>query len=73
MALRMGSVRTPQARAWVLSGPFDGGIPNLLLNAAQQCTHHLGVTVWDLFYVGLTIVVFGVLLLILKGVERFER
>jgi len=28
---------------------------------------------WDLFYVGLTIVVFGVLWLILKGVERFER
>ncbi len=27
----------------------------------------------DLFYVGLTIVVFAVLLLILKGVERFER
>jgi hypothetical protein len=32
-----------------------------------------GVTVWDLFYVGLTIVVFAVLLLIVKGVERFER
>jgi hypothetical protein len=28
---------------------------------------------WDLFYVGLTIVAFGVLWLILKGVERFER
>jgi hypothetical protein len=27
----------------------------------------------DLFYIGLTIVVFGVLWLILKGVERFER
>ena len=33
----------------------------------------LGVTVWDLFYVGLTIVIFAVLLLILKGVEQFER
>jgi hypothetical protein len=33
----------------------------------------LGVTVWDLFYVGLTIVVFAVLLLILKGIETFER
>jgi hypothetical protein len=32
-----------------------------------------GVTVWDLFYVGLTIVVFAVLLLILKGIETFER
>ena len=27
----------------------------------------------DLLYVGLTIVVFAVLLLIVKGVERFER
>jgi hypothetical protein len=33
----------------------------------------LGVTVWDLFYVGLTIVIFAVLLLILKGIETFER
>jgi hypothetical protein len=29
--------------------------------------------VWDLFYIGLTIVVFAVLLLILKGIETFER
>jgi hypothetical protein len=28
---------------------------------------------WDLFYVGLTIVVFAVLFLILKGIESFER
>ena len=27
----------------------------------------------DLFYIALTIVVFGVLWLVLKGVERFER
>ena len=36
----------------------------------------LGVTVWyltDWFYVGLTIVIFAVLLLILKGIESFER
>ena len=33
----------------------------------------LGVIVWDLFYVGLTIVVFAVLLLILRGIETFER
>jgi hypothetical protein len=32
-----------------------------------------GVTVQDLLYVGLTIVVFAVLLLILKGIETFER
>ncbi len=28
---------------------------------------------WDLFYIGLTIVVFGALWLLVKGVERFER
>src|SRR5260370_32070643 len=33
----------------------------------------LGVTVGDLFYVGLTIIVFAALLLILKGLETFER
>lgn len=27
----------------------------------------------DLLYIGLTIVVFAVLILIVKGVERFER
>jgi hypothetical protein len=29
--------------------------------------------VWDLFYIGLTIVVFAALWLVVKGVERFER
>jgi hypothetical protein len=33
----------------------------------------LGVIVSDVLYVALTIVVFAVLLLILRGVERFER
>ena len=37
------------------------------------CGSSLGVTVWDLFYVGLTIVVFAVLFLIVKGIESFER
>jgi hypothetical protein len=32
-----------------------------------------GVTVWDLFFVGLTIVVFAALFLIVKGIESFER
>jgi hypothetical protein len=39
--------------------------------------HRLGVRwrpeVEDLFYVGLTVVVFGVLWLIVKGIETFER
>jgi hypothetical protein len=29
--------------------------------------------VWDLFYVGLTVVIFAVLILIVKGIETFER
>lgn len=33
----------------------------------------LGVTVNDLLYVGLTIVVFAILVLLVKGVERLER
>jgi hypothetical protein len=33
----------------------------------------LGGPVEDLAYIGLTILVFGVLWLIVKGVERFER
>jgi hypothetical protein len=33
----------------------------------------LGVTVQDLFFVGLTIVVFAALWLIVKGIETFER
>jgi hypothetical protein len=28
---------------------------------------------WDLLYIGLTLVVFAVLWLLVKGVERFER
>jgi hypothetical protein len=32
-----------------------------------------GGTVLDLLFVGLTIVAFGVLWLLVKGVERFER
>ena len=40
---------------------------------AAQCRILLGVTVNDLLYIGLTIVVFAVLILLVKGVERIER
>ena len=79
----MGSVRNQAAGAWVPQGRlfrarsapltrdvFPGsGMPGIALT----CGSLLGVTVWDLFYVGLTIVVFAVLLLIVKGIETFER
>ncbi|HLK01978.1 MAG TPA: hypothetical protein VKU39_19010 [Streptosporangiaceae bacterium] len=32
-----------------------------------------GVTVNDLLYIGITIVTFWLLILLIKGVERFER
>jgi hypothetical protein len=68
----MGPVRTLAVGAWVLQGRLFPGI--LAASTESACASpDLGVTVWDLFYVGLTIVVFAVLLLILKGVERFER
>ena len=78
----MGSVRNVVAGAWVTqvafiwgnSGPFTEirlGLAHARASFTTSGTP-LGVTVWyltDWFYVGLTIVVFAVLLLILKGIE----
>jgi hypothetical protein len=71
------------AGACVTQGSFPWGIPRFLLRVALGPAHAwassttrgtpIGVTVQDLLYVGLTIVVFAVLLLILKGIESFER
>ena len=82
----MGSVRNATAGAWVMQVAFIRGksraFTEIRLRAcvcrASSSTSGtpLGVTVWyltDWFYVGLTIVVFAVLLLILKGIESFER
>jgi hypothetical protein len=41
--------------------------------ARVQRGSHLGVAVNDLLYVAVTIVVFAVLFLLIKGVERIER
>ena len=79
----MGSVRNPRTAVWVAQGPFYPAIPERLLRHAWGLHQpgeppisdgtSLGVIVSDVLYVALTIVVFAVLLLILKGVERFER
>ena len=37
------------------------------------CVRRLGGPVLDLLYIGLTIVVFGALYLLVRGVERVER
>jgi hypothetical protein len=68
----MGPVRT------LLPGDFlslPSDVPEAVRAAGRlnSLTAPLGVTVSDLLYVGLTIVVFAVLILIVKGVERFER
>jgi hypothetical protein len=63
----------------VVSAGDSWGLTEICLGAAYARASSttsgtpLGVTVWDLFYVGLTIVVFAVLLLIVKGIETFER
>ena len=78
----MGSVRKLRAAVWVTQGLFYPAIPERLLRLPGARTSRagftsdgtsLGVIVSDVLYVALTIVVFAVLLLILKGVERFER
>jgi hypothetical protein len=82
----MGFVRNATAGAWVVQVAFirrkSGAITEIRLRLAYARASSstsgtpLGVTVWyltDWFYVGLTIVVFAVLLLILKGIETFER
>ena len=79
----MGFVRNVVAGAWVTQVAFiwrnSGAFTEIRLSASHARASSttsgtpLGVTVWDLFFVGLTIVVFAVLILIVKGVERFER
>jgi hypothetical protein len=41
--------------------------------ARAQLVLNLGVTVSDVLYVAITIVVFALLILLVKGVERLER
>jgi hypothetical protein len=83
----MGSVRNPVVGAWVLQGRYQWVAPRPLTKSvlwACACRRStltsgssLGVAVpWylqDWFYVVLTIVVFAFLLLVLKGIETFER
>lgn len=75
------------ALPWTVSLPWPtlrAGSENHLRRRARTCTINvsrpavqlvlnLGVTVSDVLYVGLTIVVFALLILLVKGVERLER
>jgi hypothetical protein len=71
----MGLVRNREAPAWELFGAITRPDPGGSL--IRIPVHRLGVR-WrtpmlDLAYIGLTVLVFGVLYLIVKGIERFER
>ena len=43
------------------------------LEPASSVVFTLGVDVWDVFFVALTIVIFALFILLVKGVERIER
>ena len=68
----MGGVRTPSGPAWIAQGLVSPLV-------STRCTGPvLGIRtqegfMQDVLYVALTIVVFGVLWLIVKGIENFER
>jgi hypothetical protein len=62
---------------WSSILPCPGLFTEAVIGALPESVRRLGVR-WrtpmlDLLYIGLTIVVFAVLYLILKGVEHFER
>jgi hypothetical protein len=72
----MGFVRKLCPPAWVSFGPGIHGSSAALTEAmrcgtASKSAWRTGMQ--DLLYIGLTIVVFGVLWLIVKGIETFER
>jgi hypothetical protein len=71
----MGSVRNQADRAWVLLGPHVLPAQQVFTETSisAQARRPLEDSMQDLLYVGLTILAFGVLWIIVKGVERFER
>lgn len=72
---RMEFVRNLTATAWVAFAsaifPAQRDFIDRLTTALPR--RPLEDTMYDLLYIGLTILAFGVLWLIVKGVERFER
>jgi hypothetical protein len=71
----MGFVRKRPGGAWVLHRAFFllVSLCSLRLFGAMVVRQAQGGLMLDLLYIGITIVVFGVLWLLVKGVEHFER
>jgi hypothetical protein len=75
----MDSVKNRGRAAWIAYGPDFRGLYACstdlsgLDERVGRVRLSVGGPVEDLAYIGLTILVFGVLWLIVKGVERFER
>jgi hypothetical protein len=71
----MESVRDHRRAAWVLLGIGIWPAQSYSLGTYMCVAEEAPMEPWwdDLFYIGLTIVVFAVLWLLVKGVERFER
>ena len=67
----MDFVRDLNRPAWT---PLENGMPPMLACLLGRYSKRLKEAfMQDLAYIGLTILVFIVLFLILRGVERFER
>jgi hypothetical protein len=60
--------------AWIRLAPAFCGFTEVIeCDRGAPCPRTQGGPVEDLAYIGLTILVFAVLWLLVKGVERFER
>ena len=72
----MGFVRKPRLSVWDLQGPQFSPLTRALINPSGMrpgLIQVLGVAMNDLLVIGITIVVFAVFFLIVKGVEHLER
>jgi hypothetical protein len=67
----MGVVRNLRRSAWVAHGP--GIWPAAGDSLGRFRANSRRPSVLDLLFIGLTIVAFAVLLLVLKGIETFDR
>ena len=68
-----GSCKDPFSRRFLGVDYRRAQAWNRLGGLRRETVYPLGVTVSDLLYVGLTIIVFAVFILIVKGVEHLER